>query len=141
MQEIFHAIKQFNLQKVEKILAEGAYPNQIKNEMFYIRPLHEAVIAAGEGGPIEMIKLLLKYKADINATHPDLEGGTPLLVALFNNFVDIAQFLLDAGADPNISSDEGNYPLHWSVDNNNLEITKFLLAKGAWRTIDEFSAI
>ena len=92
-------------------------------------------------GPFEMITLLLNYGANINSEKPDLEYVTPLLIALFNDLLDIAKFLLDSGADPSISDAEGNSALHWCVDNSNLEFAKELLKKGAKKTIDRCSAI
>ncbi|MBK3396931.1 ankyrin repeat domain-containing protein [Methylobacterium ajmalii] len=123
------------------MLINGADPNQIKEGLIKIRPLHEAILAVENGGPFEMISLLIKYGSQINSDQPDLECVTPLLIALSNDLPDIAQFLLDAGADPSVIDDEGNSALHWCVENNDLEFAKNLLAKGAEKIIDQCSAI
>ena len=141
MQDIFNEIKHFNLNKVEEMLINGSDPNQVGDDVFHLRPIHEAILATDEGGPFEMITLLMKYGANINSKKPELERVTPLLIALFNDLLDVAKFLLDSGADPSISDSEGNSALHWCVDNNNLGFAKKLLAKGAKRTIDRCSAI
>ena len=140
-QPLFTAIEEFDTEKAEDLLRNGADPNEVKNEFLHVRPLHAAIVAVDEGGPIEMINLLIKYGADLDKTYPDIGGGTPLLVALANNLLDIARLLLEAGANPNIMSEEGDLPICWSVENNDIDLAKLLLAKGATKTIDSFTAL
>jgi ankyrin repeat protein len=79
---------------------------------------------AARVGDLESVKLLLAAGVDVNLqTQPaageaggrngGAAGYTPLLVATLRAQVDVAVYLLDHGADPNI--DAGGFtPLHWA---------------------------
>src|SRR5215831_14939352 len=86
---------------------------------------------AARVGDLESVKLLLATGVDVNIL-TQTEGGanrttnqlgiaktvgalgyTPLLVAVVRGQVDLALFLLDHGADPNIGA-AGYTPLHWA---------------------------
>jgi uncharacterized protein len=92
---------------------------------------------AARTGDQESVRLLLAAGADVNIlTLPDdkragtvafqagfgtyktigTKGYTPLLMASVRGQVDMALFLLDQGADPNIG-DAGFTPLHWASTN------------------------
>ena len=49
MRDLFNAIRQFDLIKVEKMLINGADPNQIGDDIFHLRPIHEAILATDDG--------------------------------------------------------------------------------------------
>lgn len=138
---IFKAIASHDLRILSSALRNGADPNEPKPDWIRLRPLHAAVLALDEGGSIEALRLLLSHGADVNATHLDIGGGTPLLTALFNGRLDAARFLLEAGADPNVVSEEGDSPLRWSVEEGDHNFARYLITKGADRTIDCFSAV
>lgn len=72
----------------------------------------------------EMIELLLRYGADINAQE---DGDTPLVIAVQNMDKDFFRFLIDHGADPNRS-----YLFHRVVLNHKdtVEFGKLLLDCG-----------
>lgn len=90
-----------------------------------------AIHFAARVGDLESVKLLLAAGVDINIL-TQTEGGTnrvtnqlgisktvgalgytPLLVAVLRGHVDLALYLLDQGADPNILA-AGYTPLHWA---------------------------
>jgi ankyrin repeat protein len=98
---------------------------------------------AAKAGDFEKIKVLLKANPElVNAK--DKEGWTPLHYSALTNgrmiqdfwaeqrrqrqYVEIAKFLLDSGADPKAKSNNGETPLHiaWFAD-----MAEALLAKGA----------
>jgi len=85
---------------------------------------------AARVGDLESVKLLLAAGVDVNlltqtgAGEPPAGGGrgggaagtsgyTPLLIATLRAQVDVALYLLDHGADPNIEA-AGFTPLHWA---------------------------
>src|SRR5579884_2153172 len=59
----------------------------------------------------------------------DKHGTTPLMYAAAFGNVPTMKALLDAGADPNATSDSGATALMWAV--NDIEKVRLLLAKGA----------
>lgn len=68
-------------------------------------PLHHA---SSFTGTCDLVKLLLKHKANVN--FQDRFGATPLLLALEQHIVDVIPMLLDAGANMDITNGEGSSP-------------------------------
>jgi ankyrin repeat protein len=81
---------------VRMLLAAGANPNRVlpRSGSSYT-PLFSAV----EIGDERLVDLLLKSKADVNATNH--LGCTPLFIAVRKDRVTIVRVLLESGADPN----------------------------------------
>lgn len=73
-----------------------------------------ALLYATRSGCLECARLLLKAGADINRPTP--EGVTPLMNAIDNNGYEIANLLLDQGANPHISDWWGRTALYLAVD-------------------------
>ena len=61
--------------------------------------------------PSDVVKLLLEYGAFVNQTDK-AHYKTGLHVACEAQSVACVQYLLDAGADPNVQAEEGRTPLH-----------------------------
>lgn len=90
--------------------------------------------------PAERIKQLLAYGA--NPDMKDESGFTPLHICSRNGWEadkkkswkghkDIAEILINAGADINSISIDGFTPLYLAARNGNLDIVKLLISKGA----------
>ena len=71
--------------------------------------------AARDGAP-EGVRALVDSGAKVDLA--DLDGATPLALAVINAHYDIANFLLERGADPNIADSTGMAPLYAAVDMN-----------------------
>jgi ankyrin repeat protein len=84
---------------------------------------------ASKNGHVEVVKLLLKKEADVNA--PDLSGGTPLHQASKNGHVEVIKLLLKKEADVNALNCLGSTPLHRASGNRHVEVVKLLLDKEA----------
>jgi uncharacterized protein len=64
-------------------------------------------------GNVDSAKSLLDAGADINSPHQ--ENGSPLLIAIASGHEQLALFLLENGADPNMKDGWGISPLHYAI--------------------------
>ena len=76
-----------------------------------LTPLH----FAARQGAFETVRALVDANADVNAPSA-ADHTTPLLIAVVNGQFDIAQYLLDHGASPNLASDDGATPLYAAIN-------------------------
>jgi ankyrin repeat protein len=89
-------------------------------------PLHGAAWC----GDLAEVTRLVEGDADVNWR--DSIGETALFGAAAWGHVEVVRFLLDAGADCNISEKSIGYtPLHWAASHGNLETIQALLDAGA----------
>jgi uncharacterized protein len=72
-----------------------------------------AFMLAAQSGDLESVKLLHAAGADVNES--TAEYGSALVLAVVNGNEDVALYLLDNGADPNITDSYGMTPLHWAM--------------------------
>jgi ankyrin repeat protein len=76
---------------------------------------------AARQGALEATRALVEARADLNLTDPD--GATALVLAIINANYDVAAYLVDKGADPNIGDTEANMAaLYAAVDMHRLAI-------------------
>jgi ankyrin repeat protein len=94
-------------------------PKQGSVPMNYPRGGFTALLFAARGGDVESARALINAKADANLGDPD--NTTPLLEAIVNFHFDLAAFLLDHGADPNVRDIHGRSPLYAAVDMHSLD--------------------
>ena len=119
------AVQQGNVEIVNCLVAARAKVNVGSGSM---TALHLAAGMPKTDYTMDIVRLLLKNGACINAQ--DNKGFTPLLKAVWMNNVEVAQYLLDAGADSTIPSLEHGTALHVAAQNGNVEITDILLNQG-----------
>eukprot|EP00428_Durinskia_dybowskii_P074415 CAMPEP_0170406324 /NCGR_PEP_ID=MMETSP0117_2-20130122/27652_1 /TAXON_ID=400756 /ORGANISM="Durinskia baltica, Strain CSIRO CS-38" /LENGTH=356 /DNA_ID=CAMNT_0010663495 /DNA_START=50 /DNA_END=1120 /DNA_ORIENTATION=- len=86
------------------------------------------LIAAVSGGDEETVRALLEYP-DVDLNLAENDGWTPLMFAANNNRVQIAQLLIERGADASIKSRIGFYAQGIARDRNFKELAS--LIKGA----------
>jgi ankyrin repeat protein len=65
---------------------------------------------AARQGAMRTVQALVELGADVNAFSP-ADHTSPLLIATINGQFDVAKYLLDHGAQPNLASDAGMTPL------------------------------
>ncbi|MCC7477136.1 ankyrin repeat domain-containing protein [bacterium] len=131
---IVPALMDDDLPGVERALQNGADPNRVFNlpskrkradrDMRYTA-LHLAALA----DDIELAKLMVNWGADLNSR--TRFRATPLFHACFKEHWDVARYLLDCGADPNLLPDSGRSPLMLAVEQRNIPSLQMLLKAGA----------
>jgi uncharacterized protein len=104
-----------NKPAVEALLAKGA---QVNNDGW--TALHYAA-AAGDN---EIVHLLLKKSAEIDATSPNLT--TPLMMAAGGGFIYTVKALLDAGADLSRANEQGLTAIDFAKRGNHPDIVEGL---------------
>jgi hypothetical protein len=115
-----------HFQTAKTLHDNGAHPNI--SGLIGRTPLHSAAYY----GEIEMVQVLLKYKADVAARTDD--GETPLHFASEGSrqgCADVARLLLKHGADVNAQRNSGSTPLHVAETYNRTEVVRVLLEHGA----------
>ncbi|MDK2124319.1 ankyrin repeat domain-containing protein [Parachitinimonas caeni] len=128
---LHYAVSRNHLALARFLLERGANPN-LRNR-YNARPLHWASQLAGG---LEMVKLLIAYKAKVNiktnTTFIIRETRTPLFLAISKGNQDIARYLVEQGADVNASNDScDSTALTEACHGNHIEMVQFLLAHGA----------
>ena len=87
-----------------------------------------------EKGNIAKIRALLNAGVNPNAAVRD-DSWTALMIAATEDHLDITQMLLDAGANPNATKDNGVTALGLAVATENLEVVNALIAAGAYLNV------
>ena len=95
-ERLHFAAQNGDVEEVRRLLAGGFSPNEFDD--LGKTPLHYAA----ERGHVDVIKLLLASGADVNAHDERVIGNTPLCQVADACSFDVAQILVDAGANPTI---------------------------------------
>lgn len=80
---------------------------------------------------LEIVKILLPYASAVDPNQADDRGETLLYTAATNDWTEIAQLLLENGADIDKATLNGMTPLHVAAQKNNSQIVQLLLENGA----------
>lgn len=111
--------KKFDCAKL--LIEAGAELNTLNNTGMYGAPIHYAIF----GENLELVRLLIKMKCDINL--PDYNKGyTPVMLATSSRAVEMLAEMIKAGADVNLADWEGTTPMHWAAYNGYGECVKML---------------
>lgn len=105
---------------VRLLLSKGALPDTVTASGQ--TPLHYA----GDHGELEMVKILFELSRP-NVNVRDKYGLTALHFACRKGHKDVAELLLDHGADPNIQENYGFSSLHEAAENGHSAIVSMLL--------------
>jgi ankyrin repeat protein len=76
--------------------------------------------------------MIMGGESDVNFENPKALGSTPLFVAARNGFVELADLLIEAGANINFArQDDGITPLYIAANNGYKDMVKLLLRNDA----------
>lgn len=129
---LYMLVDKGNKKMAEFLLSKNANPNLVYSS-------YPLLSVAVENSDIEMMSLLLKYKANINA-----ESGHAIRFASKKGLTQPVKLLISEGANVNLKDDKGNTALMNAAENGHLEIVSELLANGANPNIindDKYSAL
>lgn len=133
------AARMGDLNKIKQLINEGGDVNA-KAGHYGITPLYSAArsdasclgysctISPGvKEGQVEIVELLIKHGAEVNAKLRD--GSTALYAAAICNAVDVAQLLIDSGADLNHRSNQ--YTALEIASHRGPDVAVLMIKKGA----------
>lgn len=126
---------QNNRLQVVSFLLDNKADTEVRDRRSGMTPLMDA---AGQGN-VQMVELLLKYGADVNAgkqTPPNYapgagDGDTALHYAAQMGFKAVAETLLAHGANVNAQNSGGQTPLYLTAEKGYRAVAEVLLAHGA----------
>jgi uncharacterized protein len=82
-----------------------------------------ALLFAAREGNLEMARILVDAKADLSRASAN--GTPPIVVAITNNHIELAMYLLEKGADPNLADNFWKRtPLFAAVEMRNFDFTR-----------------
>jgi ankyrin repeat protein len=81
-------------------------------------------------GNIDIINIILNCGIDVNQARTE-DGATPLYIAAYKGQLNVAQLLLDRGAEVNQAETNGATPLYIAAALGQLDVAKLLLDRGA----------
>lgn len=126
--DVYTMIKYNDINAIRKLCSEG-FDFNCEIDCLGNTPLHKA----SRRGYVEIVKILLSGKADINALNST--GNTPLHEACRRARVKVVRILLSNGANVNSVNYGGNTPLHYAYWRHESKIKKWLCGRGADDTI------
>ena len=113
---------------IEFILALGADVNKTSGSES-MAPLHAALYYGGNSGECcEIVKILIKHKANIN--NAGYRGDGPIILAASRGAHDAVQLLLDNGADLSVCNDDGENSLILAASAGSNKTIRILLNAG-----------
>jgi ankyrin repeat protein len=89
---------------------------------------HEIHVAAANGD-LEALKAMIEADRSLLESRDDA-GSTPLHVACQQGNLEMARYLLGAGADPLAGDNENSMPIHVAAIGGNIDVMKLFLEKG-----------
>ena len=104
-------------------------------------PNTSAILNACATGKLNDVKVLLTINNIDNFGSSAESYGTPLMVAAENEHIQVVQYLIGEGADPNIATSYGWNALHWAASNNRTttELIELLLTNMPLNSINKKS--
>ncbi|WCJ43873.1 ankyrin repeat family protein [Euphorbia peplus] len=119
-----------NLDLLKNLAAQLDDGKGIPNTVADIKDANKrgAIHFAAREGKTQVCNYLVE-ELKLHVDTKDEHGETPLIHAARQGHTDTAIYLLEHGADPNISSDLGATALHHSAGIGNLELLRYLLSK------------
>jgi ankyrin repeat protein len=123
--ELTTAVLKKNLAVAETLLTGGANANAVIEVVPGFPTTY--LVTAASGGNLDLVKLLLKHKAQVN--QPDGFKGTALMAAAGKGNTAMVELLLASGADVKAKDDDGKDALALAKENGTKETIALLEQK------------
>ena len=123
--ELATAVLKNNAPAAETLLTAGANPNAAVEVVPGFPTTY--LITAATNGSLDLVKLLLKYKAQVN--QPDGFKATALMAAAGKGNKAMVELLLASGADAKAKDDDGKDALALAKEGGNKEVVALLEQK------------
>jgi ankyrin repeat protein len=120
--ELATAVLKNNIAAAETLLTSGANPNTVIEVVPGFPTTY--LITAATNGSLDLVKLLLKHKAQIN--QPDGFKATALMSAAGKGNKAIVELLLASGADAKVKDDDGKDALALAKEGGSKETVALL---------------
>lgn len=92
---------------------------------YSINPTDEMLLEAVLDGNKDQVELIVKkYNGNVNAQ--DKYGASPALLAAKRNDLEMLKYLVDNGADLNVSDGLNQTVMHWAKHNKNDDMVEYL---------------
>jgi ankyrin repeat protein len=121
-EQLYQSIAKNEKAQVVQLLKDGANANYIKSSGPWMKV--SMLITAVNNSNIEIVKLLLENKAEVN--WKDGFQTTALIYAASKGNKDMVILLLDNGADINANDGQGNTVFSAAKESKNKELIKYL---------------
>ncbi|XP_013779366.1 E3 ubiquitin-protein ligase MIB1-like, partial [Limulus polyphemus] len=128
-EELVKAAANGDVQKLEELLKR---PDAEVNGVF---ATHTALQGASQNGHIEVIKLLLRYNADVEIE--DKDGDRAIHLAAFGDEPGVVDVLARAGADLNARNKRRQTPLHIAVNKGHIGVVRIMLELGCHPSLQD----
>jgi ankyrin repeat protein len=102
--------------------------------IYQSRISNNPLLNAAEAGDLDRVRLLIKQGTPINARSPHIKfGWTPLIAAIYADQTNVAHYLVEAGADINLTDNGGETPLMWATSrgDDGVDMVRYLIVHGA----------
>jgi len=118
-----------NLNNSKESLIKTLYKNKPINKLTE-NEQYELLFKSVQDENINIVKELIEeYDVDINEISDN--GDTSLIYSVKNENMEMIEFLIENGANPNQEDDFGRTPISYAVEKENLLILKYLIDHGA----------
>ncbi|XP_046464606.1 E3 ubiquitin-protein ligase MIB1-like [Daphnia pulex] len=128
-EELVKAAANGDTQKVEEIL------KRVDADVNGVFAGHTALQAASQNGHLEVIKVLLRYKADVEIE--DKDGDRAVHHAAFGDEPSVMEVLAQSGADLNARNKRRQTALHIAVNKGHVGVVKTLLELGCHPSLQD----